>query len=150
MARVRVAAMSTPVTDPMGRPLTRPCPVCSRQIAIDAPFCPHCGTVLRDRGPSGPLIAAGVLAVIVGILIAVLLTQDDKTSSGSVTTIPTLTSTGPTGASGPTGSVVVPPVTTPPVTTTATAPTAATPPATSTAPTGATGPTGATATPPSG
>lgn len=59
------------------RVTVRPCPVCGAPVAHDAIVCPSCGTSLQHRrGPDLALVVAGVLAVAVGVLLALLLTRD--------------------------------------------------------------------------
>jgi predicted nucleic acid-binding Zn ribbon protein len=128
-------AMSTPVPPAGGAPVSvRPCPVCGTPVAADALFCPNCGTPFqRGRGPDAALVAAGVLAVIVGILLALLLTQGD---SGTTPATPTTTQATITTTPAPTAPGTPVPTTTAPVPTpgTTSTTTTTTPPATTTAP----------------
>lgn len=120
----------------------RPCPVCATPVSADALFCPACGTTLRRRrGPDLALVTAGALAVLVGVLLAVLLTRDDTgtvattTGTTSVATA-TTTTAAPTATPVPAATVTAPPtapvttITPPaPTTTVPTPPTATGPPA---------------------
>lgn len=135
--------MAEHLTHPGGAPVAvQPCAICGNPVAHDALFCPACGTTFRRRrGPDHVLIAAGVLAIIVGVLLALLLSQDN--GNDTPTTAQTLPAT-TTISSIP----VVPGITTPTTATIGTTPTTATFPTTAaTVPTTISIPTTATTVP---
>lgn len=131
---------SAPV--PEGPPVAvRPCPVCGAPVAHDAVVCPNCGTALqRRRGPDLALVVAGILAVAVGVLLALLLTRDSG-DAGPVVPATTAVTTAATPVTPPASTPAVPntpvvpstpvvptnPRTTPTPTTTPTTTTEATP-----------------------